>query len=432
MTHKSLPHPQPPCTPGPSRPLARAYSWFVVLLLWLVCFFSYADRQAFFSVFPLLQKDLGLSTFRLGLLGSSFAVIYGISGPFAGYLVDRIRRKTAILGGLEFWSILCSLSALSRSFFALLVFRAAEGLGEAIYYPAALSMVSDYHGKPTRSRAMGILQTSVYAGTVGGGYWAGSIAERHGWRMAVLFFGGLGCLLGVALAGLLREPSRGQAESNSIPAQQAAPEPHAAFSLAAMRPLLIAPPLPALMGAFACANFVAMALLAWMPAFLYSKFHLSLGMAAFDAAVYPQLASMAGSTCGGFLADMRARRSRGGRIGVQFAGVLAGIPFVAICGLSGSLPMVKGALVGWGFFKGIYDSNIFASAFDVIPASLRGTVSGLMNCVGWLVGGGLAPAAIGLAAAYMPLGRTIACSSLFYGLAAGLLLLSMRRLPAKA
>jgi sugar phosphate permease len=440
MTRESQPGPHPPRTRGLRGPAARTYSgiysWFVVLLLWLVCFFSYADRQAFFSVYPLLQKDLRLSTVRLGLLGSSFAVLYGISGPFAGYLVDRIRRKTAILGGLEFWSVLCSLSALSRSFFALLVFRAAEGLGEAIYYPAALSMVSDYHGRATRSRAMGILQTSVYAGTVGGGYWAGLIAQRHGWRMAVLFFGGLGCLLGVALAGLLREPSRGQADlstdgkRNPIPARQDAPEPHAAFSLAAMRPLLTTPPLPALMGAFACANFVAMALLAWMPAFLYARFHLSLGTAAFDAAVYPQLASMAGSTCGGFLADMQARRSCGGRIRVQFVGVLAGIPFVAICGLSGSLPLVKGALVGWGFFKGLYDSNIFASAFDVVPAPMRGTVSGLMNCVGWLIGGGLAPTAIGLAAASMPLGRALACSSVFYALAAGLLLLSGRRLRA--
>jgi hypothetical protein len=43
-------------------PLASGgYSWVVVLLLWAVCFFSYADRQAFFSVFPLLQKEMTLT-----------------------------------------------------------------------------------------------------------------------------------------------------------------------------------------------------------------------------------------------------------------------------------------------------------------------------------------------------------------------------------
>ena len=49
------------------------YRWVVALLLWMVCFFSYADRQAFFSIFPLLQKEMKLTTVQLGLLGSSSA-----------------------------------------------------------------------------------------------------------------------------------------------------------------------------------------------------------------------------------------------------------------------------------------------------------------------------------------------------------------------
>src|SRR5580698_8221293 len=91
------------------------YKWGVVGMLWLVCFFNYADRQAIFSVFPLLQKEMHLTAIQLGLLGSAFAWVYGISGPAAGLLVDRFRRKSAILGGLEFWSVLCAISALSRT-----------------------------------------------------------------------------------------------------------------------------------------------------------------------------------------------------------------------------------------------------------------------------------------------------------------------------
>jgi MFS family permease len=413
----------------PGAPLATTdvYRWVVVLFLWLVCFFSYADRQAFFSVFPLLQKEMGLTTVQLGLLGSSFAVVYGLSGPFAGYVVDRIRRKTAILGGLQVWSIICILSALSRSFFQLLIFRASEGLGEAIYYPAALSMVSDYHGKGTRSRAMGILQTSVYAGTVGGGYWAGAIAQRHGWRAAILVFGGLGCLLGLGLIRLLREPVRGSADREYGAGQLSDPSvPHTApLSLRAIRSVLAIKSLLMLMAVFACANFVAMVLLAWMPTYLYSRFHLSLGMAAFDAAVYPQVASMAGSVCGGYLADKFAARNRRGRMLVQCAGVMAGAPFVILCGLSGSLMLVNLALICWGFFKGIYDSNIFASAFDVVPAESRGTVSGSMNCVGWLLGGGIAPVLIGALALRMSLGNAIALSSMVYCLAGILLVVTM-------
>ena len=84
------------------------------------------------------------------------------------------------------------------------------------------------------------------------------------------------------------------------------------------------------------------------------------------------------------------------------------------------------ALICWGFFKGIYDSNIFASAFDVVPTETRGTVSGSMNCVGWLVGGGIAPVLIGYLAGRLSLGNAIATSSVAYVIAGILLLLTMR------
>ena len=41
----------------------------------------------------------------------------------------------------------------------------------------------------------------------------------------------------------------------------------------------------------------------------------------------------------------------------------------------------------WGFFKGLYDANIFASAFDVVPPAARGRAAGFMNMIGWLAGG---------------------------------------------
>jgi MFS family permease len=399
------------------------YRWVAVLLLWLVCFFNYADRQALFSIFPLLQSGMGLTTVQLGLLGSSFAVVYGLGAPLAGFVVDRIRRKTAILGGLELWSVICMLSAWSRNFAQLFTFRALEGAGETFYYPAALSMLSDYHGQRTRSRALGLLQTSVYAGTVGGGYWAGVLAERHGWRAAIFLFGALGALLGLVLIRWLREPARGSADRGSGMLAMPAPRPLAFRSMGAVFKVKT---VVGLMAAFASANFLAMVLMTWMPAYLYGRFHLSLAVAAVEATAFTPLASMAGSAWGGYKADLMARRHRGGRILVQSVGVFAGAPFVVLCGLGGSLSMVILALVCWGFFKGMYDSNIFASAFDVVPAEHRGTVSGWMNCVGWLVGGGLAPVVIGVMATHMSLGHAIATASAIYLLAGVFLVTTMR------
>jgi MFS family permease len=393
------------------------YKWQVVAMLWFVSLFNYADRQAIFSVFPLLEREMRLSPVELGLLGASFAWVYGLAGPFMGLLVDLVRRKTAILSGLRVWSIICMATALSRNFRHLLFLRAAEGLGESIYYPASMSMISDYHGKATRSRAMGLHQTSVYAGTIAGGFFAGLIGERYGWRWSFLVFGGLGILLGFVLKRLLLEPRRGAAENSAM--EKAAKRPALTDFL---RIIWGTPTLLALMGAFLCANFVAVVLLSWMPKFLYDRFHMSLAMSGLTATLFVQLASMAGCPLGGWLADVLRRRWPYGRVLVQLIGVCGGAPCVVLCGLTRSPGWLIVALSAWGFFKGLYDANIFASAYDVIRPEARGAAAGFLNAVGWLGGGGTAPVVIGFVAQRQNLGLAIALASLVY-LAAALLLL---------
>jgi sugar phosphate permease len=177
------------------------------------------------------------------------------------------------------------------------------------------------------------------------------------------------------------------------------------------------------MGAFMCANFVAVVLLSWMPKFLYDKFNMSLAMAGLTATIFVQLASMAGAPVGGWLADTLRRRTPRGRMIVQTIGVLGGAPFVVLCGLTSSVGLLIVALTAWGFFKGLYDANIFASAFDVVRPEARGTAAGFMNAVGWLAGGGSAPVVIGIIAQRESLGLAIALASIVY-VAAGLLLLT--------
>ncbi len=393
-----------------------SYRWSVVAMLWGISFFNYADRQAIFSVFPLLEKELGLSLVELGLLGSAFAWVYGLGGFFAGFIVDRVSRRKAILGGLYAWSIICMSTAWTRGFRALFVLRAAEGLGETIYYPASMSMVSDYHGKETRSRAIGIHQTSVYAGTIAGGFFAGLIGQRYGWRWSFIVFGGLGILLGFVLNRFLREPERGQADNDSA---------GASLNLAQFVQLLRrTPTVLCLVGAFICSNFVAMVLLTWMPKFLHDRFHMGLALAGLTATAYVQLASVLGSLAGGWLADVLRARTPRGRILVQAAGVLCGAPFVAWCGMTLSVTSLIVALSAWGFSKGMYDANIFASLFDVVRPEARGTAAGFLNSMGWLGGGGAAPVVIGFIARDRGLSAGITAASTVYLLAFALLLVA--------
>jgi len=401
------------------KPLSPNYKWHVVAMLWWIAFFNYADRQAIFSVFPLLQKEMNLSNAQLGMLGSSFAIIYGLGAIFAGTIVDRIQRKKAILGGLHAWSIICMATALSSNFKHLLFFRAAEGLGETFYFPASMSLISDYHGKETRSRAMGFHQTSVYVGTIGGGFFAGLIGQYYGWRLSFIVFGAAGVLLGFILARFLREPARGASED-----------------IVAGKPLTIGEFLSiawrtktprVLLGAFACSNFVATVMLSWMPKYLYEKFNLSLAMAGLTATLFLQLASMAGSPLGGWFADSLRRKWPGGRMIVQAIGVFGGAPFVVLCGATQSIPLLIVALVGWGLFKGLYDANIFASVYEVVRPEARGAAAGMMNTLGWLAGGGTAPIIIGLLADQYGLGFAISLAAAVYVVAGLLLLLGITR-----
>jgi sugar phosphate permease len=89
-----------------------------------------------------------------------------------------------------------------------------------------------------------------------------------------------------------------------------------------------------------------------------------------------------------------------------------------------SVTSVVIALTLWGFFKGMYDANIFASMFDVVRPEARGTAAGFLNSVGWLGGGGSAPVVIGFIAADRGLSAGITLASTVYLLACVLLLIA--------
>jgi MFS family permease len=389
---------------------SSAYRWWVVAMLWMVCFFNYADRQAIFSVFPLLREEMGLSNVQLGIVAGSFMWVYAAFGPIAGLIGDRINRKTLILGGLLFWSLITLATALSTQYWHLVLFRALEGLGEAFYFPAAMSVVADYHGPRTRSRAMSLHQSSVYAGTIAGGTFAGLMGQLYGWRSGFYLFGTLGIVLAVVLVFFLREPPRGAAE---VGEEGAVATEGAAGVRETVGAIYRVPMVRILTLVFVGANFVAMIFLSWMPSFLFDRFGMTLAMAGFSATAYLQIASVLGVLSGGILADRLVRRYRGGRMITQALGLFLGVPFIFLSGWTLSVPVLILALVGFGYFKGMYDANIWASLYDVVRPRHRASALGFMNSIGWL-GGGLAPVAIGAMSERYGMGGSISATSMIY------------------
>jgi MFS family permease len=404
-----------------SQPAAESspgkYGWSMVGILWLVCFVNYADRQAIFSLFPPLQHEFSLSRLQLGILGSGFMWVYALSGPFAGWLCDRLSRRRVIIGALLFWSVCTAATGVAQSFSELVACRALSGLGEAFYFPAAISLVASYHGCATRSRAMSIHQSAVYVGSLAGGGVSGWLADRHGWRSPFTSFGVFGIVLTLVLIVALREPKRVDSQ-NSVATEQ---EMERTF-VSGIFALLGNPAAMVLAAVFVFANFVAAILLSWTPVYLFEKFHMSLTAAAFHASTWLQCSSILGVLIGGVLADYLARRSRGGRIWAQSAGLLLGAPLLILMGWSASALLVLIAMAGFGFAKGIYDANIWASLYEVVPTRHRGATVGLMNSLGWL-GGGAATVVVAAGSAHFGLGTEISATSILYALAALTLLL---------
>lgn len=401
-------------------------------MLWFVCFFNYADRQAIFSVFPLLKQEMGLSDIQLGIVGAAFMWVYAGFGAIAGIVGDKLPRKTLIIGGLIFWSLVTIGTALSTDYIHLVICRALEGFGEAFYFPASMSLLSDYHSKETRSKAMSFHQSSVYAGTIAGGTVAGFMGQYYGWQTSFYLFGGLGVLLGVVLLGFLKEPVRGQAEAHG----EVEDGSHVLLDLKqgnildTIKQVFSQPMVWILVAVFVGANFVASIFLTWMPSFLYNKFNMSLSMAGLNATFYLQMASVLGVISGGFLADRLVKTYRGGRMMTQSIGLLMGVPFIFLAGWTFSIPILILGLIGFGYFKGLYDANIWASLHDVVKPKNRATAVGFMNSIGWF-GGGIAPIAIAYASTKYGMSASISATSALYLVFGLLLIFGIRKFMQK-
>lgn len=401
--------------------------WLILAMFWLVYFLNHADRQIVFSVFPLLKTELNLTNTQLGLLGSSFQWVYACLVPVAGFLGDFVSRKRIIVSALLLWSIMTVSSGLVTGFALLLVLRALTGAGEAFYYPSATSIIADYHGEKTRALAMSIHQTSLYFGVVVSGTLAGYLGERFGWRSAFLVFGAAGVAAAAMLVRYLQEPRRGGADLNGAQTQvrDAQRKPAAAPSssvLTRLKTLCCTPSVLALAGSFCGMSFASVAVVTWMPAYIYSLGGFTLAEAGFHSTFYHQLGAFVGVLAGGGLADRFAPRFPLSRPWVQAAGLLLSVPFLYWIGAASSAAALFVALGLFGIFRGMYDSNLFASLFEVVAPETRATATGLMLSLGFLVGG-TSPVVIGSLSQRFGLGPSLGATSACY-LAAGVLMLT--------
>ena len=146
MINSATPKPDLSAGPLSATGPSGAYKWELIVLLWGAFFLNQGDRQVFNSVIPLIREGLGLSDVQIGLVGTIFTVIYGILVPVAGYAGDVIQKRWVVFLSLLTFSVGTLATGFAGGLVLLIVFRSlATGAGEAFYYPAANSLIGQYH-----------------------------------------------------------------------------------------------------------------------------------------------------------------------------------------------------------------------------------------------------------------------------------------------
>src|SRR5687767_2540825 len=175
------------------------------------------DRQMLSTMKPSMQIDIAelQTATNFGRLMAIFLWIYGFMSPVAGMIADKFNRKWLIVGSLFVWSGVTLAMGYAKTFDQLYWLRAIMGVSEALYIPAGLALIADFHTSKTRSLAIGIHMTGLYMGQALGGFGA-TIAADHSWQATFQAFGLAGIIYSIVLAFFLRESDKHIANNEGV------------------------------------------------------------------------------------------------------------------------------------------------------------------------------------------------------------------------
>jgi MFS family permease len=362
---------------GPSSSaVAAGKAGLLVAFMWGAYFLNYCDRQAVFSMTGSLEEDLGMTDAQMGLVGACFLWVYAFGCPIAGQVGDRFSKRLLVVASLVIWSLVTVANGFAGTALTMLGLRAAMGISESLFMPTAVALTANAHPPERRSRAIATLTTAQIAGTVGGSWFGGWMADRGEWRAAFFIMGAVGVLYAVPYFLFLRGVEEGTPEGSSgsgggVPAALLAKIP-TFLMLCFVFPVFV---------------FGLWLLYGWLPTFLREKFALTQAAAALNATISLQATTAVGLLGGGFLADALYRRTKASRLWLMTASLLLSAPCLHYLGNSESLASTRAAAAGFGLFSGLLMGNIFPAAFEVVPAGARASAVGWLNFFGAIMSG---------------------------------------------
>ncbi len=363
----------------------RKYHWILVGLLWVVGFLNYLDRQMLSTMRPSMQVDIPelQSAENFGYLMAIFLWIYGFMSPVSGILADRFNRKWLIVGSLAVWSAVTFGMGNAQGFSQLYLFRAVMGVSEALYIPASLSLIADFHSSKTRSLAIAIHMTGLYAGQALGGF-GGTLASLRSWHQTFHIFGLTGVCYSLALVFFLRNAKPGgSTESRDEPAL---PKDPGSSLLGGLAMLFSNLSFWVILFYFAVPSLPGWGIKNWLPTLVSEVLNLDMAKAGPLSTIIIAVSSLLGVIAGGVLSDRWVQTNRRGRIYTSAIGLSLTIPALLFLGFGHSFFHILGAAFCFGFGFGMFDANNMPILCQFVSAKYRATAYGLMNMTGVFAG----------------------------------------------
>lgn len=362
---------------------SNVYPWIVVALLWGVALLNYMDRQMLSTMKDSMQIDITelQSAANFGRLMAVFLWIYGLMSPVAGLIADRLNRKWLIVCSLFVWSAVTYLMGVADTFNQVFWLRALMGISEALYIPAGLSLIADYHTGRSRSLAVGIHMTGLYTGQAIGGFGA-TVAAAFSWHTTFHWFG----IIGIAYAIILMLFLRDKKSEPVTPVQSTNTEEQKVNIFQSLRMLFSNIAFWVILLYFAAPSLPGWATKNWLPTLFAENLNLPMSQAGPLSTITIAVSSFIGVLTGGLLSDKWVQRNLRGRIYTGAIGLGLTIPSLLLLGFGHSLVAVVGAGLLFGIGYGIFDANNMPILCQFVSAKQRATAYGVMNMTGVFAG----------------------------------------------
>lgn len=180
----------------------------LLTLLSFIFGFVLFDRMALSFLVPFFDKELSLNNTQIGLLNSSLALAWAISGYLMGTLSDKTgKRKQYLILTVAIFSICSFASGLAASFAFLLLARILMGFSEGPVLPLAQSLMADASTEKRRGFNMGLMQSFVSSVlAMMAPIVLVALATNFGWRKAFFIAGVPGLVLATLGFLYIKEP----------------------------------------------------------------------------------------------------------------------------------------------------------------------------------------------------------------------------------